>query len=70
MKKENSTPESQIRASKNYRKRINSDEEKKAHRNYMTSKRSAKSFINTKATLEDLTELELLIAERKNELLV
>ncbi|WP_442896605.1 hypothetical protein [Enterococcus sp. 5H] len=59
-----------MRASKNYRKRINSDEEKKAHRNYMTSKRSAKSFINTKATLEDLAELEQLISERKNELSV
>ncbi|MBO0475183.1 hypothetical protein JZO86_15975 [Enterococcus ureasiticus] len=70
MKKEYSTPESQIRASKNYRQKVNSDEEKKAHRNYMTSKRSAKSFINTKATLEDLAELELLIAERKNELSV
>ncbi|WP_375180106.1 hypothetical protein [Enterococcus rotai] len=70
MEKEYRTPESQIRASKNYRKKINSDEEKKAHRNYMTSKRSAKSFINTKATLEDLAELELLISERKNELTV
>lgn len=70
MEKENLTPESQIRASKNYRKRISSDEKKKAHRNYMTSKRSAKSFINTKATFEDLAELELLISERKNELSV
>lgn len=64
----NKTPPSQIKASKEYRKRVNEDEEKKEHRNYLTSKRAAKSFINTKATLEDLFELEQLIAQKKESL--
>jgi len=62
------TPASQIKASKQYRKRVNEDEEKKAHRNYMTSRRNAQSFINSKATLEDLEKLEQLIKERKKAL--
>ncbi|MEX1550469.1 hypothetical protein [Enterococcus sp. 5B7_DIV0075] len=66
--KENKTPASQLEASRKYRERINTDEEKKAHRNYMTSRRAARSFVNTKATLEDLAELEQLIAERKKQL--
>jgi len=63
------TPASQIKASKQYRKRVNDDEEKKAHRNYMTSRRAARSFINSKATVEDLDELLQLIEERKKSLL-
>ncbi|WP_430596322.1 hypothetical protein [Enterococcus sp. DIV2163] len=65
---ENKTPASQIKASKQYRKRVNEDEEKKAHRNYMTSRRAARSFINSKATIEDLDELLQLIEERKKDL--
>ncbi|EOS7999123.1 hypothetical protein DW624_RS00840 [Enterococcus hirae] len=62
---ENKTPASQIKASKRYRERVNEDEEKKAHRNYMSARRTARSFINSKATLKDLEELEHLIVERK-----
>lgn len=65
---ENKTPASQIEASKQYRKRVNEDEEKKAHRNYMNARRNARSFINSKATLTDLEELEKLIAERIKDL--
>lgn len=65
---ENKTPASQIKASKQYRKRVNEDEDKKAHRNYMTSRRVARSFINSKATIEDLDELLQLIEERKKDL--
>ncbi|MCF1684281.1 hypothetical protein LQF67_01645 [Tetragenococcus halophilus] len=46
---EKKTSEAQLRANREYRKRINEDEDKKKHRNYMTSKRTAKSFINSKA---------------------
>jgi len=65
---DNKTSEAQLRANREYRKRINDDEEKKKHRNYMTSKRTAKSFINSKATLEDIEELEQLIEVRKKAL--
>lgn len=34
----------------------------------MTSRRAARSFINSKATIEDLDELLQLIAERKKDL--
>lgn len=63
---DNKTPESQLRASRNYRKRVNEDEEKKAHRNYLAAKRAAKSFIKTKATVEDLEELKKLITTKIN----
>lgn len=33
--------------------------------NYQASRRSARSFIKNKATLEDLEELEALILERR-----
>ncbi|MGI6154447.1 MAG: hypothetical protein ACOYEB_00665 [Enterococcus lemanii] len=62
---ENKTSEAQLKANREYRKRVNEDEDKKAHRNYMTAKRAARSFINTKATLEDIEEIEQLLAERK-----
>ncbi|MGX7163348.1 hypothetical protein [Enterococcus massiliensis] len=64
----NKTPESQLRANREYRKRVGSDEEKREHRNYMTGRRSARSFINNRATIDDLEELEQLIAERKKAL--
>lgn len=65
---QNKTPLSQLKANREYRKRINEDEEKKAHRNYLSSRRSARSFINNKATLEDLEDLEQLIEQRKKDL--
>ena len=37
--------------------------------NYMRSKSSAKSFIRNKATLKDLENLEILIKERRDNLL-
>ncbi|GCF92524.1 hypothetical protein NRIC_04150 [Enterococcus florum] len=61
------TPSSQIKASQEYRKRISTDEEKRAHRNYMNGRRNARSFIK-KAKVEDLQEMKQLIAERENEL--
>lgn len=36
--------------------------------NYQSSRRSARSFIKNKATLEDLEELKKLISDRENEL--
>lgn len=65
---DNKTGEAQLKANREYRKRINDDDEKKARRNYMTGRRNARSFINSKATLEDLEDLEQLISERKKEL--
>ncbi len=40
----------------------------KEHRNYLTYRGVARSFIKNKATLDDLKELEELIKERKKEL--
>lgn len=67
MKKEKTAP-SQLKANREYRKRISQDEEKRLHRNYMTLKRAARSFIHTQSTLEDLNELEQLITQRRKEL--
>lgn len=62
------TSEAQLRANREYRKRVNEDEEKKARRNYLSGKRAARSFINNKATEDDLKELEQLIEKRKKAL--
>jgi hypothetical protein len=43
-------------------------EKNKAHRNYLSRRSNARGFIRTLATLEDLEELESMIAERKKEL--
>ena len=43
-------------------------EQNKARRNYLSARGTARSFIRNKATLEDLEELEQLIAERRKEL--
>lgn len=67
---EHKTSEAQLRANREYRKRVNEDEKKKARRNYLSGKRAARSFINNKATEDDLKELEQLIAERKKSLLL
>ena len=62
------TSEAQLRANREYRKRVNEDEEKKTRRNYLSAKRAARSFINNKATEDDLKELEQLIEKRKKAL--
>lgn len=41
---------------------------KKAHKNYMNAHRNPRSFINSKATLEDVEELKRLIEEHKTDL--
>lgn len=59
---EKKTSEAQKRASRNWEKN-NKEKTKKD-----TYKRSARLFIRTHATEEDLTELEKLISERRKEL--
>ncbi len=44
------------------------NEKNKERRTYLSSRSSARSFIRKRATLEDLEELEQLIAERRKEL--
>ena len=56
------TKEGQAEANKRYR------DKNKEHRNYLSSRSATRSFINNKATIDDLTELESLIKERKDEL--
>ena len=57
------TSEAQLKANQNW---IENNRERS---NYTRSKSSAKSFIRNKATLDDLSDLELLIKERRNNLL-
>lgn len=64
----NKTSESQLKASKEYRKRVNQDPKKKERNNYLASRRSANSFIRNKATQEDLDELKKLINDREQQL--
>ena len=40
-------------------------EKNRAHRSYLSSRSSARSFIRNKATSEDLDELTQLISERR-----
>lgn len=54
--------ESQKKADKNW------EEKNRDHANYLRSRSSARSFIRTKATEEDLVELLQLIQERKKQL--
>ena len=42
-------------------------EKNKAHKNYLSARSSARSFIRNKATAEDLRELQELIQERLKE---
>lgn len=51
----------QARATKKWNK------ENRAHRNYLSKRSSARSFIRKHATEEDLDELESLIKEKKKE---
>lgn len=55
---------SQVEAQKRY------DKKNRERRTYLAQRSTSRGFIRNKATLEDLAEIELLIAERKNELSV
>ena len=59
MDKENKLSEAQKRADENWRKN------NKDHANYLRSRSAARSFIRTKATIEDINELQQLLEERK-----
>ena len=56
-----STQEGQAEANKRYR------EKNKEHRNYLSARSGARSFIRNKATLDDLNELADLIKKRNDE---
>lgn len=43
-------------------------EKNKEHRNYLSSRGTARSFIRNKATMEDLEELKNLIKEREEKI--
>ncbi|EAC3924900.1 TPA_asm: hypothetical protein GZS99_09405 [Listeria monocytogenes] len=53
------TSDAQLKANKEWQSK------NKEHANYLKSRSAARSFINKKATLEDLKELEKLIIEGK-----
>jgi hypothetical protein len=42
-------------------------EKNKEHKSYLKYRSTARSFVKNKATLEDLAELEQLIADRRKE---
>lgn len=44
------------------------EEKNKEHSNYLKSRSAARSFIRNKSKIDDLAELEQLIAERRKEL--
>lgn len=56
------TSKAQTEAQKRY------DQKNREQRTYLAQRSTSRGFIRNKATLEDLTELEQLIAERKNEI--
>ncbi|KLO64304.1 hypothetical protein AA986_11455 [Enterococcus cecorum] len=64
----NKTSESQLKANKKYREKIQADDEARKERNRKNQFRTAKSYIRLHSTLEDLEELEKLILERKKAL--
>jgi hypothetical protein len=55
--------DSQTRATKKWNK------QNREHRNYLSKRSSARSFIRNHATGSDLKELEELITERRNRLM-
>ncbi|MBS4761700.1 hypothetical protein KG089_03110 [Carnobacteriaceae bacterium zg-ZUI252] len=59
---EKKTSESQIKASRNWKKN------NRERANYLANRRSARNFIKNKATQEDLNELKVLIQEREEQL--
>lgn len=58
MDKEKKLSEAQKRADENWRKN------NKDHANYLRSRSAARSFIRTKATLDDIDELKKMIEDR------
>lgn len=62
------TSEAQLKASKEYRKRIQTDDEKKWHRNKQTTLRSARNHIKNYSDEESLKELRGLIEIKLREL--
>ena len=56
------TIEQQLEADKRYRKK------NKEHRNYLSARSSAKSFIRNKATSEDIEDLRYLLDDRESTL--
>ncbi|EOT44868.1 hypothetical protein [Enterococcus columbae] len=61
----NKTSEAQLKATKKYREKIQADDDARKERNRKNQFRTAKSYIRLHSTLEDLEELEELIATRK-----
>lgn len=55
--------DAQTKATKKWNK------QNRAHRNYLSKRSSARSFIRNHASSSDLKELEALIAERRNRLM-
>ena len=45
------------------------NKQNREHRNYLSKRSSARSFIRNHATVDDLNELEELIAERRDSLM-
>lgn len=56
------TSDAQIRASRNW------EEKNRERKRYMSKKSTAKSFIRLDATIQDLDELEQLIATRRHDI--
>ena len=56
---------STLEAQKEATKRWLTDEEKRKHRNYLTYRGTARSFIRNHAKPDDLEELESLIQEKR-----
>lgn len=65
---ESKTSDAQLRANKKYRQKVQTDDELKYHRNKLTTLRSARNHIKNYADIDTLTELEKLIADKKEEL--
>jgi hypothetical protein len=59
---EKKTSDAQIRASRNW------EDKNRERKRYMSKKSTAKSFIRLDATLQDLDELEQLIADRRHDI--
>lgn len=60
---------SQEAADKRYREKIKNDELLRKERNLKSAFRSAKSYVRTKSTIEQLDEFQAILDERRKELL-
>mgnify|MGYP000665377871 FL=1 len=60
--KRGSTMDAQQKATKKWNKN------NREHRNYLSKRSSARSFIRNHATMDDLSELEEIIKEKKEEI--